>query len=87
MSKFNVLYHELVPEHHVVEIKEEEKVLKALGITKDSLPKISKNDAALKTLEEMYGKIEAGRIIKIVRKSSTLGFTEYYRVVSNEVFK
>ena len=51
------------------------------------MPKISKNDAALKTLEEMYGKIEAGRIIKIVRKSSTLGFTEYYRVVSNEVFK
>ena len=32
-------------------------------------------------------KIEAGRIIKIVRKSSTLGFTEDYRVVSNEVFK
>ncbi|MCL6091026.1 MAG: DNA-directed RNA polymerase subunit H [Candidatus Thermoplasmatota archaeon] len=87
MGKFNVLQHDLVPEHHLVPKKEEDKVLNELGIAKDLLPKISRSDPAIKALEEIHGPIESGTIIKIVRKSPTLGYSVYYRAITSEVFK
>ncbi len=87
MAKFNVLQHELVPEHHVVPKSEEDKVLKELDIAKDLLPKISRSDPAIKALEEIHGPLENGTIIKIVRKSPTMGYSVYYRVITSEVFK
>lgn len=79
--EFNVLEHELVPEHHLLTEEEAEKVLKELRITRDQLPKIRKSDACVKVLEKIYGPIEEGRIIKIVRKSPTAEIFVAYRMV------
>jgi DNA-directed RNA polymerase subunit H len=87
MGKFNVLQHDLVPEHHLVPVEEEDKVLRELDISKDLLPKISRNDPTIKALEDIHGKLDNGRIIKIIRKSPTVGYSTYYRVISGEVFK
>ncbi|MCY0851307.1 DNA-directed RNA polymerase subunit H [Thermoplasma acidophilum] len=87
MAKFNVLDHNLVPEHHIVPEEEEKNILKELNIEKEFLPKISPNDPAIKALEAVHGKIKEGTIIKIVRKSPTMGHSVYYRVVASEVFK
>lgn len=87
MGKFNVLQHDLVPEHHLVRKEDEDKILKELEITKELLPKIGRNDPTVKALEEIHGPLELGRMIKIIRKSPTMGYTVYYRVISGEVFK
>lgn len=87
MGKFNVLQHDLVPEHHLIKIEDEDKILKELEITKELLPKIGRNDPTVKALEEIHGPLEIGRMIKIIRKSPTMGYTVYYRVISGEVFK
>ena len=79
--KFNVLEHELVPEHYLVPEEEEEKILKELGVGKENLPKIRKSDAVLRVLERKYGHIKVGSLIKIVRKSPTAGRVVVYRVV------
>ena len=80
-----MLEHEIVPEHHLVPVEEEDKVLKMLNVTKENLPRISINDPAVKALEEIHGKLEPGRIIKIIRKSPTAGYYEYYRVIVKSV--
>ncbi len=87
MAKFNVLHHDLVPEHHLVEQSKEINILKSLGITKELLPKIGRNDPSVRALEEIHGPVESGRIIEIVRRSPTAGMSKYYRVVVSEVFK
>lgn len=79
--EFNVLEHELVPEHHLLTDEEAEKVLKDLRITRDQLPKIRKSDACVKVLEKIHGPIDEGRIIKIVRKSPTAEIFVGYRMV------
>jgi len=81
MGKFNVLEHELVPEHYLVSEEEEESILKELGVNKEQLPKIKKSDAVLRVLERKYGHIPIGSLIKIVRKSPTAGKIVVYRVV------
>ncbi len=48
---FNVLKHDLVPEHRLLSLDEEKRVLEEKGITKDKLPKIRKNDPGIKALE------------------------------------
>ncbi|MFG1519351.1 MAG: DNA-directed RNA polymerase subunit H [Thermoplasmataceae archaeon] len=87
MARVNVLKHEMVPEHYIVTKKEEESLLKQLGISKDLLPRINRSDPAIKALEEINGPIEEGTIIKIIRKSPTAGTSTYYRVVESGVFK
>ena len=79
---FNVLTHELVPEHYLLSEEEAQQILDKLKITKDQLPKIRKSDAAIKVLEHIYGPIEAGRVIKVVRKSSTAEEFVAYRLVT-----
>ena len=79
---FNVLTHELVPEHYLLSEEEAQQILDKLKITKDQLPKIRKSDAAIKVLEHIYGPIEAGRVIKVVRKSSTAEEFTAYRLVT-----
>jgi DNA-directed RNA polymerase subunit H len=81
MVRFNVLEHELVPEHYLVSKDEEEAILKELGVKKEHLPKIKKSDAVLRVLERKYGHIPIGSLIKIVRKSPTAGKIVVYRVV------
>jgi DNA-directed RNA polymerase subunit H len=43
--QFNVLEHDLVPEHYLLSDEETKKVLASLKIQKDQLPKIRKGDA------------------------------------------
>ncbi len=79
---FNVLEHELVPEHYLLDENEAEKTLKEMKITRDQLPKIRIDDACIRVLERIYGTtISEGRIVKIVRRSSTADSFVVYRLV------
>ena len=79
---FNVLKHDLVPEHHLLSEEEANKILSEKGITCDQLPKIKNNDAGIKVLESIHGPIAEGRIVKIVRKSETAQEFVAYRLVT-----
>ena len=79
---FNVLKHDLVPEHHLLSEEEATAVLERLGMTRDQLPKIRKSDAGIRVLGSIYGPIEEGRIVKIVRKSETAQEFVAYRLVT-----
>jgi DNA-directed RNA polymerase subunit H len=84
ISEVNVLEHDLVPEHHLVPLDEEEKILGALNVGKDQLPKIRLNDPCIKVLEEFHGddeEIREGRLVKIVRLHSVAGLSVSYRVI------
>ena len=79
---FNVLEHDLVPEHTLLTEEEAAAVLQELKMTKDQLPKIRKGDAAIKVLENIRGEpIELGSVIKVVRKSETAEEFVAYRLV------
>ena len=81
-NSFNILEHNLVPEHTLLTEEETAKVLSELGMTKDQLPKIRKSDAAIKVLENINnGPIELGSVIKVVRESETAEEFVAYRVV------
>jgi DNA-directed RNA polymerase subunit H len=79
--RFNVLEHQLVPDHRLLADDESERVLKALKITKDQLPKIHRSDPVIQVLERIHGPIDEGRIIKVTRVSGTAGVSEAYRLV------
>ncbi len=79
--KFNVLQHKLVPEHRLLSGEEAARVLAALHITKDLLPKIKKADPVIQVLEKVHGHIPEGSIVKVTRLSETAGVSEAYRLV------
>ncbi len=81
-TSFNVLKHVLVPEHHLLDEKEAEEVLKELGVTRGQLPKIRKSDPGIKILETIHGPIEEGSVVRIVRKSETAQEFVVYRLVT-----
>jgi len=76
-----VLEHQLVPEHRLLAEEEANRILKALKITRDQLPKIRKSDPVIQVLEKIEGPIQEGRIIRVVRVSGTAGVSEAYRLV------
>src|SRR2546428_12705632 len=78
--RFNVLEHQLVPEHRLVAEEDADRVLKALKITRDQLPKIRKSAPVIQVLEKIEGPIEEGRIIRVTRGSGTAGGSEAYRL-------
>ncbi len=87
-EKFNVLSHDLVPEHKLLTEEEAEAVLTQLGVDRSKLPKIRKDDAAILALEQSYdengkkvGNIREGSIIKVIRKSKTTQEFVAYRLV------
>jgi DNA-directed RNA polymerase subunit H len=80
-EEFNVLEHELVPEHHLLSEKEAEKILKELKLTKDQLPKIRLADPCIRVLDAIVGPVEEGMVVKIVRRSVTSGESVCYRLV------
>jgi len=47
---FDVMQHELVPKHRIMNEKEVEELLKKYGITKKELPKILDTDPVVKAL-------------------------------------
>ncbi len=78
-DKFDILTHENVPEHIKLKPEEKEELMKKLNVTLKQFPSIKVNDPVVKKLEA-----NPGDVIKIKRKSDTLGTSEYYRVVVNE---
>jgi DNA-directed RNA polymerase subunit H len=75
-EEFNILNHELVPEHIILNEEERKKVLDLYKIKSENLPKILLSDPAVKAI-----KAKDGDVLKIVRKSKTAGTSVYYRVV------
>ncbi len=79
MSKgVNISKHLLVPKHIKLSEKDKDKLLEKYNISVTQLPKILQKDPAIKDL-----KLKQGDVVKIIRKSSTAGETEFYRGVSN----
>lgn len=74
--KLKVGEHQLVPGHERLEEEQVEAVLEEYNISKEDLPKIEKDDAALKSME-----VSAGDVIKITRDSEKAGKITYYRLV------
>jgi len=72
------LTNKVFPKHEVLNEEEAKKILDAYKVSIDELPRISKQDPALKGLE-----VNIGDVIKIIRKSQTAGETVYYRAVIN----
>ena len=78
----NVLEHDMVSEHHLIPVEEEEKMLRENNVTKDQLPKIRKDDPCVKVLEEYYDiDIKEGRLIMIIRPDTVAGVSVSYRIV------
>jgi DNA-directed RNA polymerase subunit H len=76
MKKFNLLEHELVPEHIILSEEGAEKVLERYHVTKRQLPKLKLSDPVVKQI-----KAKVGDIVKIVRNSQTAGEAVAYKVV------
>jgi len=75
-EEFNILNHELVPEHIILKENEIKEVLEKFKIGPQNLPKILLSDPAVKAINA-----KEGDILKIVRKSKTAGTSIYYRIV------
>lgn len=77
--RFDVLKHELVPQHEVLPEEEAKELLKKFNITKGQIPKILVSDPVAKKIEA-----KIGDIVKITRNSKTAGKSIFYRVVVAE---
>jgi len=72
------LSHDLVPKHEKITDSEKNALLERYHVSLLEIPKIAKSDMGIKHLD-----VKVGDVIKITRKSSTAGASEYYRVVVN----
>ena len=75
-ASFDLFEHELVPTHVIASNDEIELVLKHYGIDKSQLPRIFRDDPAVKVLGA-----RSGQVIRIERDSLTAGRSFYYRLV------
>ena len=75
-ASFDLFEHELVPSHIIASDEEIKLVLDHYGIEKKQLPRILRDDPAVKVLGA-----RPGQIIRIERESPTAGVTFYYRLV------
>ena len=69
----------LAPKHEILNAKDAKEVLEFYRIDSAELPKIKKDDPAIKGM-----KAEVGDVIRITRESHTAGQSLYYRVVIGE---
>ncbi len=76
MKEVNILKHELVPKHSILNEKEKEDLFNRYGINIKQLPRISSSDPVVKVING-----QPGDVVKIARKSPTAKETVYYRVV------
>ncbi len=81
MARFNVLEHQMVPEHYLLSLEEEKEVLKELNVTRDQLPKLRMSDPAVRILRRIETDVKEGRIVRIIRDSQTAGQTIIYRLL------
>ena len=75
-KEYDILKHELIPEHSVLKEEEKKELLAKLNILPQQLPKIQLSDPVIKVLEA-----KEGDVIKINRNSPTAGKSTYYRLV------
>lgn len=71
----------LTPEHILLSEPQAKRELKQLGIPREKLPLISYSDAAIQSLIKEGKTISLGDVIRIKRKSMTVGEAYYYRQV------
>jgi DNA-directed RNA polymerase subunit H len=74
--QYNILNHELVPEHTVLSEKEQNEFIKKYNIQPDQLPKIMNTDPAAIAIGA-----KPGQIVKIIRQSQTAKYATVYRFV------
>lgn len=74
--KFDVLKHELVPQHEILPEEEANELLKKFNVTRGQIPKILVSDPAAKKIGA-----KIGDVVKITRNSKTAGKSIFYRVV------
>lgn len=75
-ASFELFEHELVPTHIIARDDELKLVLNYYGIEKNQLPRIHRDDPAVKVLGA-----RPGQVIRIERNSPTAGQSFYYRLV------
>jgi DNA-directed RNA polymerase subunit H len=75
-KKFNVLEHELVPNHILMTEEDTQELLKKYNITRGQLPKIKSSDVVVKQINA-----KPGDVLTIIRKSLTAGKAVSYRLV------
>lgn len=75
--KVDITKHILIPKHTKLSEKERKELLEKFSISVKELPKINKDDSAIEHLE-----VQAGDVIKIVRKSPTAGEVVFYRGIA-----
>jgi len=75
-KSFNVLEHELVPQHVLLDKKTAAAILKKLGLKPFQLPWMYESDPAAKAVGA-----KAGDLIMIIRKSPTAGVSISFRYV------
>lgn len=78
-KEIDILSHVLVPKHVILDDKEKNELLLKYNIMIRQLPKIFHNDPAVKALGA-----KIGDVLKITRKSSVAGTSEYFRLVVKE---
>ena len=76
MEEFNILDHNFVPKHTIINEKEIVELLKTYNISIKQLPKVFINDPVVKALNA-----KKGDVIKIVRKSPSAKEAVFYRVI------
>ncbi len=75
-ASFDLFEHELVPPHIIASDEEIQLVLDHYGIEKNQLPRIFRDDPAVKVLGA-----RPGQVVRIERESLTAGRSFYYRLV------
>ncbi len=75
-ASFDLFDHQLVPKHTVASTEEVDLVLEHYGIDKPQLPRILRDDPAVRVLGA-----RPGQVVRIERESPTAGRTYYYRLV------
>ena len=75
-DEIEILNHNLVPNHILLDEQEIKNLLSKYNISLNQLPKIVRNDPAVKKLT-----LKSGDVVKIIRTSGTAGESFYYRVV------
>jgi DNA-directed RNA polymerase subunit H len=78
-KEITLVEHELIPKHEKITDKEAQALFEFHNITIKELPKIIKNDPAIRHLNA-----KENDIIKITRASPTAGISVFYRGVINE---
>jgi DNA-directed RNA polymerase subunit H len=75
-QKFDIMSHELVPQHIIISEEEKKELFEKYDITPDQLPKILDTDPVAIAIGA-----KPGQFIKVIRKSHTAREAVAYRLV------